>query len=98
MQHVREVYAKQNINLTEDTVLDITMSYDGSWLTRGHSSHVGIGCVVDVLTGLCIDAYVLCTYCQACHTAQQSLSSKPAEYAAWVIQHLDECDKNFNGK
>ena len=64
----------------------------------GHSAHIGIGCVVDVLTGLCIDAYVLCTYCQACHTAHQSLSSKPAENAAWVIQHVDECDKNFNGK
>ena len=46
----------------------------------------------------CIDAYVLCTHCQACHTAHQSLSSKPEEYAAWVIQHLDECDKHFNGK
>ncbi|GFR91250.1 hypothetical protein ElyMa_004323400 [Elysia marginata] len=49
-----------------DEILDITVSYDGSWLTRGRSSIIGIGCVVDVLTGYVIDFYVMSTFCQAC--------------------------------
>ena len=35
----------------EDEVINIAVSYDGSWLTRGYSSNIGIGCVIDMLTG-----------------------------------------------
>ena len=49
--YVREVHAKHSgTTLAEDDVLNISVSFDGTWLTRGHS------CVVDLLTGLCIDA------------------------------------------
>ena len=55
--YVWEVHAKHSgITVAEDDVLNISVSFDGTWLTRGHSSHTGVGCVVDFLTGLCIDA------------------------------------------
>ena len=37
------------------------MSYDASWMTRGHKSVYGIGCVVDLMTNLIIDFAVLNT-------------------------------------
>lgn len=97
--YVREVHAKHSgTTLAEDDVLNISVSFDGTWLTRGHSSHVGVGCVVDLLTGLCIDAHVMCTYCQVCETTGQKLQrDKPEEYAPWLVKHADECDKNFTG-
>ena len=80
--YVREVHAKHSgITLAEDDVLNISVSFDGTWLTRGHSSHIGVGCVVDLFTGLCIDAHVMCTYCQVCETTgQKLLRDKPEEY------------------
>ncbi|KAL8569951.1 hypothetical protein ACOMHN_056383 [Nucella lapillus] len=98
-QYVRQVHAGQaGITLGSDDVLDISVSFDGTWLTRGHSSHIGVGCVVDLLTGLCIDAHVMCTYCQVCESTGKKIhSEKPMEYAAWIAQHLSKCDKNFKG-
>ena len=82
-----------------DDVLDISVSFDGIWLTRGHSSHIGVGCVGDLLTGLCTDAHVTCTYCQVCEsTGKKLLQEKPMEYAGWLVQHLPKCDKNSDGK
>lgn len=99
VSYVREVHAKHSgITLGEDDVLNISVSFDGTWLTRGHSSHIGVGCVVDLLTGLCLDAHVMCTYCQRCEsTGKKLLRDKPDEYAQWLGQHLDKCDKNFTG-
>lgn len=49
--YVREVHAKHSgITLTEDDVLDISVSLEGTWSTCGRSSHAGAGCMVDLLT------------------------------------------------
>ena len=53
---VREVHAKHSGITAAEDVLNISVSFDGTWLTHGHSSHIGVGYVVDLLTGLCIDA------------------------------------------
>ncbi|GFU79265.1 uncharacterized protein TNCV_2137881 [Trichonephila clavipes] len=34
--------------------------FDGTWLTRGHSSQIGVGCVIDLLTGFVMDFLKLC--------------------------------------
>ena len=52
------------------------MSYDGSWLTRGHTSLICIGYVIDVLTGIVWDAHVMCSYCQACENKKKSSSKE----------------------
>lgn len=80
--------------------LDIAVSYDGTWLTRGHTSKVGIGCVVEVLTGLVLDAHVMSTYCHICD-AKSSLKEKdPKAFAEWEKEHLGSgaCERNFNGE
>jgi len=42
-----------------NNVKDISVSYDESWMTRGHQSHYGIGSVIDLITRLVIDDAVL---------------------------------------
>ena len=49
--------------LGDDDIVDQSVSFDGSWMTRGHKSLYRIGCVVDVMTGLVIDLAVLALYC-----------------------------------
>ena len=49
-------YRDLDRSISESDVIDLTVSYDGSWMTRGHKSLYGIGCVVDVVTGQVIVA------------------------------------------
>ena len=100
VKYVRKVCAEHyGIALEDDNILDISVSFDGTWLTRGHSSHIGVGCVVDLVTGLCIDAHVMSTYCQVCEsTGKRVLLDTPDDYEQWLVQHLPKCDKNFTGK
>lgn len=99
-EHVRKVHANlSGVTLSPDDVLDISVSFDGSWMTRGHTSHVGIGCIIDMTTGLCIDAHVVCNLCQICESTGKKLQrNKPTEYDAWLTEHRPKCNKNFEGK
>lgn len=41
----------------------ITIMYDGTWLMRDHSFHVGVGCVVEFYTDLFLDCTVVSNFC-----------------------------------
>ena len=78
--------------------LNIAVSYDGSWLTRGHTSLVGLGCIIDVLTGLVIDSHVMNSYCQVCsRIAKIPLED---ERKRKEEDHIGsgKCSANFHGK
>ncbi|GFW81934.1 uncharacterized protein TNCV_2886081 [Trichonephila clavipes] len=68
----RKVVRKHHEDLlgTANGVIDITVSYDGTWQKRGHSSLYGIGIVINILTGLIIDYEILSKYCPECTTAK----------------------------
>ncbi|GFT09557.1 uncharacterized protein TNCV_797601 [Trichonephila clavipes] len=82
---------------TANGVIDITVSYDGTWQKRGHSSLYGIGIVIDILTGLIIDYEILSKYCPECTTAKRDLGENSAEYSIWYKSHQKECSKNYVG-
>jgi hypothetical protein len=100
---VRENYIKIDPSLgdpeDENLIINISISFDGSWLTRGkggHLSNIGLGVIIDLLTGLAIDYAVLCKYCQACTMAIQRYDKESEEFKAWVEKH-ENCDKNWAG-
>ncbi|CAN8008567.1 unnamed protein product [Ixodes pacificus] len=74
---------------------NIDVVFDGTWLTRGHNSHVSVGCIIEMYTGLVIDLMVLSNFCLGCSTGP-----KPSEerYAAWLAKHTPECQKNIDCK
>ena len=51
-------------------VLDIAVSFDGTWQKREHSSHNGVASVIDLLTGFPVDFEVLSKYCNKCNIAE----------------------------
>ncbi|XP_045585318.2 uncharacterized protein [Procambarus clarkii] len=57
-------------------VLDIDVSFDGSWHTRGHHSQIGIAFVVEIFTGLVVDFN---TFCKNCHKCQITKHRKQQE-------------------
>lgn len=44
--------------------LDLTVSFDGSWHKRGHTSKHGLGVIIETTTGLAVDFHVMSTHCQ----------------------------------
>ncbi|GBN45283.1 hypothetical protein AVEN_167517-1 [Araneus ventricosus] len=83
---VREAYGSRN-----NDIVDIGVSYDGSWLTRGHTSNIGIGCVIDLLTGFVIDFEVMSKRCEECQQTKLALGEDTAEFHFWYEGHRDFC-------
>ena len=69
----------------DNGVRNIAVSFDGSWQKRGHSSHNGIGSVIDLLTGLPIDFNVLSTVLSVSILRVQMIFLKPGERSIPII-------------
>ncbi|XP_037504717.1 uncharacterized protein LOC119379487 [Rhipicephalus sanguineus] len=79
-------------NITKDAVggSDVPVMFDGTWQKRGHKSHNGVGTVVSLDTGLCLDFEVLSNYCHAC-SIHRDLGE---DEEIWRAFHLPVCQKN----
>ncbi|KAH7975090.1 hypothetical protein HPB49_023506 [Dermacentor silvarum] len=68
---------------------DITVNFDETWHKRGHTSHIGVGAIIEYHTGLILDAIVLSNQCLGCQ-----VGPKPGDpgYASWQEHHV--CQKN----
>ena len=89
---LKEAYAAIGVNEDKDGILDVAVSFDGTWQKRGHTSHNGAACTIDLLTGLPIDIEVLSNYCAKC-----SITPDDVKNQEWLEKHAKVCSKNFNG-
>lgn len=89
---VREAHMEMNSSLKEGDILNISVSYDGTWQKRGHMSNLGIGIVIDVLV---IDFEIFSKYCQNCTVTAKELGADSYEFSVWRNGHTFESDKNF---
>lgn len=96
---VREVYKELDPSNTvnDDDVLDLSVSFDGTWHKRGHTSNYGVGAVIELHTGLVIDYCVLSKYCHTCSLAKKDLGEDSPEFDIWFTGHKHECNKNHTG-
>ena len=96
---VRRVYRDIDSSIGHDDTITLTVSYDGSWMTRGHKSQYGIGCIIEVITGLVIDLQVMSLYCQRCAYASTRHSGRyTAAFKEWYVTHEPECNQNYEGR
>ena len=79
----------------EGQLLDVTVSFDGSWQKRGHTSLYGFGAVVEVDTGLVLDYTVASKYCHACALKLSKWDEDSPEFQNWYPTH--DCCKDFDG-
>jgi len=56
--------------MDDDGVIDMTMSYNGTWQKRGFTSHHGVSVAIEVQTRLVVNYEVLLNYCHACALAE----------------------------
>ena len=82
--------------MDDDGVIDMTVSYDGTWQKRGLTSHHGVGVAIEVQTGLVVDYEVLSNYCHACALAENKFGTDTTALLAWQAAHT-ACDRKFGG-
>lgn len=80
-----------NTPLDEPGPINIFVSYDGSWQKRGFTSKNGVGCCIDVVTGLVIDYEVLSKYCKSCDAIKKNLGKGTINFRAWYRRHKPNC-------
>ena len=92
-------YADQGKLPADDGILDIAVSYDGSWLTRGRRSNFGVAFVMEADTGMVLDYEVLSKYCQRCVHLKNKYKHAPDELAAILDTHKrsKNCQQNYEG-
>ena len=89
---VREKYESQPDYVpSEDGILDVVVTFDGTWQKRGRTSHNGVGVVIELLTGFVIDFECISNFCAECE--------KHKNDDEWMQSHRDSgrCEKNFDG-
>ena len=94
-QAIKDTYKDIGVVPDKDGVLDVSVSYDGSWQRRGHSSHNGMAAVIDLMTGLPIDFEVLSNFCLKCKISSENTPSE--ELNQWKAKHEPNCPRNFDG-
>lgn len=94
-QAIKEAYDQIGVVPDENDILDIAVSYDGSWQRRGYSSHNGMAAVIDLMTGLPIDFEVLSNFCLKCKIASEKPPSE--DLTQWKAKHAPNCPRNFDG-
>ena len=79
-------------------VIDIAVSFDGTWSRRGFSANFGIGFVISTDTGEVLDYAVMSKMCEVCK-AGEKLRNNPEKYQKWKESHESsgKCQKNYNG-
>ena len=92
---MRHVLHNSEMTCAPDGLLELDVSFDGTWMTRGFRSHIGVGFVIDVIKGFVLDFEVLSNFCQVCNKNKKSKS--PKEFDEWKKNHKN-CTKNFDGK
>ncbi|GFV33995.1 uncharacterized protein TNCV_2613931 [Trichonephila clavipes] len=82
---------------SNSAITDIDVTFDGTWLTRGHSSQIGVGCVIDLLTGFVMDFEIMSKRCIECEHAKSGLGENSAEFHVWYEGHISSCAINRVG-
>ncbi|KAK3887685.1 hypothetical protein Pcinc_003549 [Petrolisthes cinctipes] len=94
---IYKYYAEElHIYPDDNGILDIEVSYDGSWMTRGHKSKIGAAFVIDCFTGSVVDYLVLSSYCGTCTVLSRKKISSD-ERKKLKEKHQSKCKVNYTG-
>ena len=89
---------RQIHGVTAGGILDLSVSYDGSWLTRGYKSHFGFAAIIELITGLVLDYVIISKYCHACECKAAKVGGKTTEkFKEWYKDHENDCLIDYEG-
>ena len=93
----KEYYAsKLNRSCDSKGITNLDIIFDGTWMTKGFHSNIGIGVIIDQHTKLALDYTVLSKYCHKCSVNKSQKSDE--DFAKWYSKHkINECVLNHKG-
>ena len=96
---LRDLLRIEKEDVTEKSLEDIAVSFDGTWAKRGHTSLFCVVFVVSVDSGEVLDYHMLSKHCKACSQWESKRVASPFEYNDWKLKHLQsgDCTINFEG-
>lgn len=94
-----------DIELTENEdlkskIVDVVVSVDGSWSSRGWTVRDGLSAVISIDTGKVLDITYLTNSCVLCEQKKRQRDNdgiSRMEYLQWCIQHEESCLLNHDG-
>ena len=82
--------------LVKDTIVDVAVTFDGSWKNRGLKSHHCFVSAISVDTGRVIDYVYLTNLCKI-DNDKDALDKSGIDYLEFVVSHGPDCRKNHEG-
>ena len=83
----RELFSIYSVDAKNRLIIPVT--FDGTWMTRGWKSHVGVGFILSVDTGKPIAFAIRINYCQQCHFCPYKKGT--TKYIRWFRRHKNQC-------
>lgn len=77
------------------------MSFDGSWLTRGQGSHIGLGTIIECNTGFVLDSEIRSNFCMTCTQMESKKNSNNLtneEHSCKMEPHKARWEFTYEGK
>lgn len=94
---VHELYRKEKPDVTEDDIIEIAVSFDGTWSKRGFSANFGVGFVISVDTGQVLDYGFASKICLQCSRKKEKCGENSDEFQTWYASHRSTCTENHTG-
>ena len=79
---------------SQSDVRDVDISVDGTYMTRGHTSSIGVVTAIGLATGNVLDTGVKCKQCKSCYYWKQQ-DATTEKYSQWQATH--ECTVTHKG-
>ena len=78
--------------------INIAVSFDSSWKTRGFYSNLGFGSAISANRKKILDYKLLNRICEKCiRWGEKRKEENPEIYKLWYESHKPNCQKNFSG-
>ena len=81
----------------EGEPVDVTVTFDGTWMKRGFVSNYGVLVVISWDTGRVLDTIVLSKYCAKCSRMRGKFPEDSDEFKQWYALHELKCNANHKG-
>ena len=97
--------AADDLHIKTDTIpshirdcINIAVSFDSSWKTRGFYSNVGFGSAISATTKKVLDYVLFNRTCDKCKQwTSERQQEHPEDYSKWYTTHEPHCLKNYSG-
>ena len=96
-QEVHDLHWQRNPDTTED-IIDVTVSFDGTWSKRGFTTPFGIGFAISAETGQVLDYDFASKLCLPCSRNKENLSEEVLKTWYAILSTSSEDHKEWKNK